>query len=542
MNRLMLLGSLIMLGVAFGARAQEGGLPPCKAAQLAVVDGYMFDHYELTELGLTKEAVATFSPKTYEELGDLVKHETSAESLKAYGDVLFAWREMFWQSHPICAEVFDIGLRMAESAADLAGFSAYHLAGVAADDNPYIESYRMGVGLLSLLLEDVPNQPAAELDPEANSDLRACGDYDLDVLSGIFAEYRALLEVPPRTYSPVGLAKYGVAQLSWRDTLWSRLPLCDLSLQLGLLMSHITGDLALALALEIAGMPDEATSFAERIAADQARLGQLAEPVKARGQLKVESRGFAAVLPACADADMLDFYTRNVIFVELVAQLKTAKTLPALLEAAEKHTQWRRALEADLPACREALLTGLLAYRVTANHVSALALDIAGVYPEPSAEQPINPDLSGIVTINFMAQTMAEAIAQSGKTAEELLEGAASSARSLPACVDGDLDINFYNLFIEYDEVSASAAEVEDARDVLEYRQAQVDWGERNIPRLPGCREGIDAGLLMFTNLADYSGAYGLLLAGAAVEDIPYADTLRSYQRRLDAWLKEELQ
>ena len=59
------------------------------------------------------------------------------------------------------------------------------------------------------------------------SELPACGDDESRSPSQQeLAVYRALLEVPPRTYSLVGLAKYGVAQLAWRDELWSRLPPC----------------------------------------------------------------------------------------------------------------------------------------------------------------------------------------------------------------------------------------------------------------------------------------------------------------------------
>ena len=539
MRKLLILCAILLIlsGMASG---QEVGLPPCAEAQLAVTDSYHTDHFDLMGAVMTREMIASLSPTVHDELGDLIQNEASSETLNGYGDVLFAWRKSFWQAHPICAEVFDIGIAMDESASDMAAFLAYQLAGVAAEDNPYVDGMRQSIGTLSFLLSELPDQPTAADDPNAGADLPACADDDLAILSRELAVYRALLEAPPRTYSLVGLAKYGVAQLAWRDKLWSRLPPCGLSLQVGLLMSHITGDLAIELALEIGEIASEEAPFSERIAADQARLEELSAPIEAASNQGAYAGSSAALLPECDDDDTLAFYARNAAFPALVEALEAAETLPDLLAAAKLHLAWRESLEANLPNCIQSSITAGLMLRVTGNYVAALALDMAGLMPAPDADIPIKPHLFGIVTIGFIADEISAAIESSGKGLGELID--ASANRPLPDCADGDFGLNFYNLFVAYDDLRDFAEELETIGDVMAFREAQVDWAENNIERLPGCQQALEAGYIMYTILADYSAAYALIIAGADVADIPYAETIWTYRDRLDAWLQRELQ
>ena len=525
----------MLASLAGPVHGQEAGLAPCSAAQFAATDSYMTDHIELMSAAMTPEMVATLSPKAYEDLGELITNETSSETLREYSDVLFDWRESFWQAHPICDEVFDIGLAMDESASDMATFLAYQLAGVSPEDNPYALSLGEGIGYFAWLLAELPDPPAGDADP-APAELPACTDEDLGVLSQELAVYHALLEVPPRTYSLVGLAKYGVAQLAWRDTLWSRLPPCELSLQVGLLMSHITSDLAVELAFAIADMPEEAAPFSERIAADRARLADLSGPIEAVAQFDSST----AALPKCSDEDTLAFSARNLALQDLVALLESAETIADLLVAAEAHVAWRGALEANMPGCIEAMINAGLAYRVSSNHIAAMALDYAGVMPEPNAEFPVKTYLLGIVTLSVIADEMSAAVEASGRQPEDLIEAAPGSA--LPDCGDGDIGLSFYNLFVEYNDLVDVADNIETVGDVLAFRQAQVDWGEEHIERLPGCKQAAEAGFIMFSVLADFSAAYAMLVAGVDVEDIPYAETIWAYRDRLDAWLQQELQ
>jgi len=534
MRKLLIL-VLLLVTLAGVIHGQEQGLPACNAAQLALTDSYMADHFDLMGYVMTPEMVGALSPSALEDLGDLIHDESSSKMLSEYGDVLITWREAFWDSHPICDEVFEIGMAMDESASDMAAFLAYQLAGVAVEDNPYVEGMRNGIGLLTILLDELPEQAPAESDAPAVG-LPACTDDDLGILSEELAVYRALLEVPPRTYSLVGLAKYGLAQLTWRDKLWSRLPPCDLSLQVGLLMSHITSDLAIELALEIGEVASEGAPFSEQIAADRARLEEISAPIDAVGREHAQTVAW----PECNDEEMLKFAAANQEFPGLVDALKAAETLPDLLAAAELHLAWRETLEANLPDCVQSMITAGLMLRVTGNYVASLALDIAGIMPKPDAEMPVKPHLFGIITIGVIADDISETIDASGVQPDELMEAAPGS--NLPDCEDGDIGLSFYNLFVEYDDLLQMADSLETVGDVMAYRQGQIDWAEKHIELLPGCKQAVEAGYMMYTILADFTAAYALLIAGAEPEDIPYAETIWIYRDRLDAWLQEELQ
>ena len=534
MRKLLIIGAILLAltGIA-GGQAVE--LPSCSAAQIAVTDSYMTDHFDLMGYILTPEMVGALSPSSLNDLGDLIDNESSSETLSEYGKVLIAWRESFWEAHPVCADVFDIGVAMDASASDMAAFLAYQLAGVAVEDNPYVEGIRNGIGLLTILLGELPDEPTAEGDP-SQVDLPACSEDDLGILSEELAVYRALLEVPPRTYSLVGLAKYGVAQFAWRDKLWTRLPPCDLSLQVGLLMSHITSDLAIELALEIGDIAAATAPFSAQIAADQARLDELAAPIDALERLRAQT----ATLPECGDEEMLRFAAENQEFPGLVNALKAAETVPDLLAAAELHLAWRETLEANLPDCIESMITAGLMLRVSGNYIASLALDIAGIMPQPDAEMPIKPHLFGIVTIGVIADEIGETLEENGLSPVELAE--AATGGNLPDCEDGDLGLSFYNLFVEYSDLVDEADSLETVGDVMAYRQGQIDWAEEHIELLPSCKQAVEAGYMMYTILADFTAAYALLIAGAEVEDIPYAETIWTYRDRLNDWLRQELQ
>ena len=165
MRKLLMLSALLLFlgGIVSG---QEGGLAPCTDDQRAVTDSYMTDHFELMGAVMTREMVATLSPAALEDLGDLIQNEASIETLDEYGPVLFAWRDAFWGTHPICDQVFDIGMAMDESASDMAAFLAFQLAGVAAEDNPYVDGMGQGIGALTILLSELQDQPTADEGPE----------------------------------------------------------------------------------------------------------------------------------------------------------------------------------------------------------------------------------------------------------------------------------------------------------------------------------------------------------------------------------------
>ena len=546
MRKLLLLGA-ILLGLATVVGGQDVGLPPCNGAQLAVTDSYMTDHFDLMGFAMTPEMVAALSPAAFEELGDLIQNESTSETLSEYGEVLFTWRESFWEAHPICDDIFDIGLAIDASASDMAAFLAYQLAGVAVEDNPYLASLRNGIGLFSILLEELPDQPTADGDL-SEVDLRACGDDDLEMLSQELAVYRALLEVPPRTYSLVGLAKYGVAQLTWRDKLWTRLPPCELSLQVGLLMSHITSDLAIELALEIGEIASEEAPFSDQIVAYQERIAELVESIAPDYVALAQAQSYLNTLPACTDDEQFGFVVVAFILSEpknadLMNAVAESETVEDLLAVAETHIKWRTNLAERLEACADNIEIALMAYQVNSAYITASALSFAGLAPDDNLHLAVVEDMMPVLeekTSGATHNVFGAIAASAGKKKEE--EKEPPRDMTLPACEGGYLGLNFYNAFVEYDNVRQSALAVETVGDIFAYNSAQVDWSQRFLPILPGCKQGLEAGLLMYTILSDYAAAYAFIIAGVSVDRIPYAGALETNQDQLDAWLQEELE
>ena len=545
--RNLLILTMMLFSLAFVVQSQDVGLPACSAAQLAATDGYIVEAYELMGAVMTPEMVAALSPEVYDELGELVAKETSSETLSEYGEVLFAWRETFWESHPICDEVFEIGVALDESASDMAVLLAFKLAGVADEDNPFVESVTMGTGLASILLGELPDQPTANGDLSA-VELQACSDDDLGILSEEIAVYRALLEVPPRTYSLVGLAKYGVAQLAWRDKLWTRLPPCDLALQVGLLMSHITSDLAIELAMAIGEIEAEEALYSEQIAADQARLEELTEAIAPDFAALEAVDSYRTTLPACTDDEQFGFILGAFILSEpknadLMNAVAEAESVEDLLAVAETHIKWRTNLADRLEACADNIEIALMAYQVASAYITASALALAGLPHEDNLHLAVVSELMPVLEEKTAAatQNVFGAIAASAGKDEEM-EKEPPRDLTLPECEGGRLGLNFYNAFVEYDNVRQSALAVENVGDILAYNSAQLDWSRRFLPILPGCKDGLEAGLLMVTILSDYAAAYALLVAGVSVDSIPYAEALETNQDRLDAWLQEALQ
>ena len=545
MRKLLVL-SLLVLSLNFIVQSQDVGLPACNAAQLAATDGYIIEAYELMGAVMTPEMVAALSPEVYDELGELVAKEHSSETLSDYGEVLFAWRQTFWESHPICDEVFEIGVALDESASDMAALLAYQLAGVADEDNPFVESVTMGTGLASILLGELPDQPTIDGDLSA-VELPACSDADLGILTEEIAVYRALLEVPPRTYSLVGLAKYGVAQLAWRDKLWTRLPPCDLSLQVGLLMSHITSDIAIELALQIGEIDAEEAPYSEQIAADQARLEELSESIAPDFAALEAVDSYRTTLPACTDDEQFGFILRAFILsepknVDLMNAIAEAESVDDLLAVAETHIEWRTNLAGRLEACADNIEIALMAYQVASAFITASALALAGLPHEDNLHLAVVSELMPVLEEKTSAVThnVFGAIAASAGKNEEM-EKEPVRDLTLLECEGGYLGLNFYKAFVEYDNVRQSALAVETAGDILGYNKAQLDWSRRFLPILPGCKDGLEAGLLMYAILSDYAATYALLIAGVSVDSIPYAEALRANQDRLDEWLQEAL-
>ena len=223
----------------------------------------------------------------------------------------------------------------------------------------------------------------------------------------------------------------------------------------------------------------------------------------------------------------------------------SAATPDALLDAARAHLDWREAFGADLPACAENLEIFWIVYRATSAFFAAHTLDLIGLPPEDNGhgqlvmrlDERLNKKTS-VITHAFTDAIVA------GMDDEEPEESDAEPMleRSLPACETKQLGMGFFNAFVEYSELVERVDAVENVGDILEFFDAEIAWTEQYIDSLPTCAEAIEATLLMFRILADYSSSFALLVAGVDFADIPYVDVINSNESLLEVWIRDFLQ
>ena len=81
-------------------------------------------------------------------------------------------------------------------------------------------------------------------------------------------------------------------------------------------------------------------------------------------------------------------------------------------------------------------------------------------------------------------------------------------AVALPDCEDAETwGLRFYNLFVEYSDLVDTADSLETVGDVMDLSdRAQIDWAEEHIELLPGCKQAVEAGYMMYTILGGFHG------------------------------------
>ena len=279
---------LVFLSFAPVMRGHDVGLPACIEAQLREAAALFPDYYDLIEAGPSDEV--------------------TAETVIDYSEALFVWRDQLWEQVPICEEAIHAGMLLDVTASYFVGTLAYELAGAPTYTDQYVESASVTETQQDILdlLSDVP--PANGEVPE-ESNLQTCSDADFDILKTILAEFFALEEIPPKTKTAGGLANYGEAQAVWRDSIESRLPVCQQSYEAGLLMRHIASDIAIELAFEIASLSALAAPISERIAADRAELATLTEAFADDARALLSSQVLSVALPACTDQEKFGYRT-----------------------------------------------------------------------------------------------------------------------------------------------------------------------------------------------------------------------------------------
>lgn len=512
---------LAVLSIAAVVQGHDVGLPACGEAQLTQASALFGGYYDLIEAGPTADF--------------------TAEELVAYSEALFVWRDALWESVPLCEEASHAAMFLESSASFFVSTYFFELAGAPSYADPTAERASASDAQANLLelLADAP--PAAGESAEEFS-LPTCTDSDRDTLKTIMAEFLALEDIPPRTETAVGLANYGEAQAIWRDSIESRLPLCQLGFEAGLLMRHIASDSALALALEIAGLAHVAAPVSERIAADRAALATLTEDFADEANALVAAQTLSTPLPACSDREKFGYVLFGLTHPDLLEEIGSATDPAALVDAARAHLEWREGFGANLPACADNLEICWLVYRAASAYFTGYTLDLAGLPRDANRHSQLVMRLDERLNSRTTAVTHAftdSIIASMDDEDAEETEAAPLPERNLPPCETKKLGMGFFGAIVEYSELTERVDAVENVGDVLEFFEAELAWTERYFDTLPTCAEAVEATRLMFEVLADYSSSFALLVAGADFDDIPYVEGIYRNEALLIDWMQE---
>jgi len=521
MRKLLILGALLLC-LAPVIWSHDVGLPNCSEAQLRETVDLFPDYYKLIEAGAGLEV--------------------TAESLAEYSEALIAWRDQIWERIPLCEEAFHAGELLDATASFLAVTYAFELAGAPPYTDQFVES-ASAADTQKELLALLSKPSAASGEASAAYSLPPCGDTDNDILKTILAEFFALQEIPPRTGAVNGLTAYGEAQAVWRDSMQSRLPVCQQSFAAGLLMRHIASDLALELAFDSANMSSDPSFISERIAADRAELETLTEDYADEARELVVAQGFATALPACTEQEKLGYTLIEMTHPELLDSIASASTPSALIDAAGAHLAWREATDEKLPACAENFEIAWIVYRAVGAFFAGHALDLAGLPREDNKhfQLMMRLDERRSQKTSVITHAFADAVIErmENDDEEETVEEAPTPERSFPSCESKKLGMGFFNAFVEYSALSERVGAIANVRDVLEFFDAEIAWTEKYFAALPTCAEAMEAALLMYRILADYSSSFALLVLGVEFDDIPYVSVIRSNEALLVNWMKD---
>ena len=273
------------------------------------------------------------------------------------------------------------------------------------------------------------------------------------------------------------------------------------------------------------------------------QLHELSKPFAAEESGLASSQSVESALPACTDKEGIQFVL-TMTHPELLDEIGSASTHDGLLSAARRHLAWRMELDANLPTCAETLEIALLVYRATSAFFTGHSLEISGFLLDKNAHFQFLTHLQERLREKTSAITsaLADAIVESMDDKETKAAETTLPERNLPSCDTKRLGLGFYNAFVEYTDVADRVSAVQNLGDVLAFFDAEITWTEQHFDSLPKCAEALEATLLMYRILADYSASFALLVAGAAFDDIPYVDAIASNEARLADWMKNFLE
>ena len=513
--RSVIVGLLILLGIAPVIYSQDEGFPRCSSAELAFVLEQQGEFDALMEMALADEDAANF--------------------ILAYGAAQIEWRERLWANLPPCAEAIGAAALLSESTSDIASMAALTYAGVPMSANPYLR-YEANAGEAHERVASYFDEISAVIDSGERPAEPAPGERSL--VSCEVAEFEALLDVlkasedlmvsGTNAFAPDALAEYVSEMLSWRDGLWGQLMPCQQAVALGKLMSQTAGDIVTGYALVFSGVPAAENPYSELLEEQLIELGKYMESLLVVISVEKTAKSLEQEppeLPACSASDMRTVAPKLAALSDIAADASVDKSVDGLLDYIGTMIARREALWTDAPLCAEVLEVSLAASYAANDFATAFALAYAG---QGLNHTPyIRMSIDGFNEVRRWREKQAKD-ADGSQVPEQ--------ADYLPQCTDADhrsLQVNATLISVFW----SMLGEIESRDDLLSFGEKQVDLREDIWTQLPLCQEAVEGGRLVLQLTGDIVPTLALVMfAGVPAEEIPYLSAISGAAEQVEAF------
>ncbi len=184
---------------------------------------------------------------------------TRASELESIDDLLaFAGEDIdqrIWEMSPPCAEAVEVSWFVSQVAGDFAAARALELAGLAPEANLYQQQAERGSARFDEIFAYIHEEGWHEPLTGDDGSLAECAVAEQTSLDKIASDFNELLVGPVlKVETSADLIAYGEAHVDWRERIWTSLPACTESVQLGVLMGVVARDFATAFALSLSGI------------------------------------------------------------------------------------------------------------------------------------------------------------------------------------------------------------------------------------------------------------------------------------------------
>ena len=325
----------------------------------------------------------------HEVLAQSAFNATTIGDLLAEGKALLEWRDRLWDSMPICHGGFEIGWLLSSTAGDMISDMSLRFAGVALSQNLYTAQLTDDFNRIKALLRPLEAALASdsEISPAAGgtNQLPACSESQLASLADDLSEFVELTQLSQNISTVSDYLAYGARYIAWREDLWEALPLCSQALEIGRAAHQAAGDISSVHGLYLGGArleDNEVWTGALDTLSLVVRLSAALSDLAAKEDLPPLDESSDYSSPGCTDYesgfvfDMLD--ELNTV-AELATEFNSADDL---LEFSIVQIKWREHMWMSMPVCKEATELAWQMFQITADTVSAAALEMFAGLPK----------------------------------------------------------------------------------------------------------------------------------------------------------------